>query len=189
MKQIRGFTLIELVVAVSLFAIVGAISYGALQNALSRQTELESQTEQWQQIQLGVARIEQDLFHAIARQLDDRSALLLDSGRLQFVRGGWPNPLGLPRAELRQIRYWSDEEGLWRGVWQSPDVLAESAPVQIDLLLPEISILRFRAFDGDDWRTSWPRERDDIWPAAIEVEFEIRDLGTIRRAVALADAW
>lgn len=157
----RGFTLLELMVVIGIFALLAVMAYGGLDSVLSTRKAVEasmSRTAEWQK---AYQRLRNDL-----QQLRDRPAR--DSfgdiqgfryereGRLQFTRSGWRNPLGLPRPSLERVHYRVEAGQLLRESWRVLDLAQDSAPSR-SVLLDGVEELRWRFMDSSrEWQETWP---------------------------------
>lgn len=198
-----GFTLMEILVAIAIFAIVGVM-------ALSGYTELQKQTEYQQkrlervhEVQRAVQVIAQDLMQieprAIREPIGDQHIPAFIAGdsveyKIEFTRAGWTNTAGLPRPTLQRVAYRVDADGaLWRDHWRVLDRTQTSEPVRVRLLTG-VSTTTFRFMDASrQWVERWPvlegqnpLEVDRLRPAAVEFTIELEDWGEIRRIVEVS---
>jgi general secretion pathway protein J len=194
----RGFTLLEVLVAIAIFAFVGVM-------ALSGYTQLQKQTEYQQlrlervrEVQRAVQTLAQDLTQIEPRPIrepigDQRVPAVLAGEsveyKLEFTRAGWMNTAGLPRPTLQRVGYRLDQDGLWRDHWRVLDRTQVSEPVRVRLLSGVRSV-RFRFMSPSlEWVERWPQlggnplEQERLRPAAIEVTLDLEDWGEIRRVV------
>jgi general secretion pathway protein J len=198
----RGFTLLELLVAMAIFAILGTL-------ALSGYTELQRQSEyagqrldRLREVQRAVQVIAQDLGQIEPRPI--RAPLgetvlpavlateSIDYG-LQFTRAGWSNTAGLPRPTLQRVGYRLDGEGLWRDHWPVLDRTLVMEPTRANLL-GQVRTVRFRFMNASrEWVDRWPANdgtgaagSERLRPAAVEVTLELEDWGIIRRVIEVA---
>jgi len=196
-----GFTLLEVLVAIAIFAFVGVM-------ALSGYTQLQKQTEYQQlrlerirDVQRAVQTLAQDFTQieprAIREPLGDQRlpALMAGEGieyKVEFTRAGWSNTAGLPRPTLQRVAYRLDQDGLWRDHWRVLDRTQASEPVRIKLLTG-VRAVSFRFLSpSQEWVERWPQpggnplEQQRLRPAAVEVTLDLEDWGQIRRVIEVA---
>ncbi len=195
----RGFTLLELLVAIAIFAILGTM-------ALSGYTELQQQSEYVEQrlarvreVQRAVQLIVQDMSQIEPRPVREglgevRVPAVAAGGSveypMQFTRAGWSNTAGLARPTLQRVAYRVDGEGLWRDHWPTLDRTMTVEPVRLRLL-GGVRSVRFRFMTPDrTWVERWPASEgaptaavERQRPAAVEVILDLDDWGEIRRLV------
>jgi len=196
-----GFTLLELLVAMAIFAILGTLALSGY-TELQRQSEYaEQRLERLREVQRAVQTIAQDLAQIEPRPVREPlgetrlpAVLATESVEygLQFTRAGWSNTAGLPRPTLQRVGYRIDGEGLWRDHWPVLDATLALEPTR-QRLLGEVRDVRFRYLDASrEWVSRWPTSGDAdgggdrLLPAAIEVVIELEDWGEIRRVVEVA---
>lgn len=200
----RGFTLLELLVALAVFAIMSIAAYSGLSNVLFTRAAVEMENRRLAMTQLAFHRLGQDLEQVIPRSVRDEygepePALrgnIQDSEALLFTRAGWDNPLGQPRANLQRVAYRLREGRIWRLHWDALDRGGLAEPREI-MLLDRVRALRLRFLDQDDaWRNDWPPPADglndpgrkpkpDLLPRAVEISLTLEDWGEITRLLLL----
>src|SRR5688572_22215301 len=119
-RNARGFTLIELLVAVAILAIIGVMAFVGLNRVIDQQQLARERTERWQDIQLAMRLIVQDLAQmhprATREELGEsyQPSMLADPSAqfaLEFSRGGFANPAGLTRGTVLRVAYdWEDDK-------------------------------------------------------------------------------
>lgn len=199
----RGFTLVEIIVAMAIFAIVGALAYTGY-SELTRQAErLSASAARTRAIQTAVHRMVQDFTSLEPRPVREplganvQPALIADarSDRLvELTRSGWSNPAGVPRSTLQRVAYRLEDDRLVREYWVTLDRTMTAEPVRT-LLLDGVSSVSLR-FMGRNRRFTdqWPAlargavgaDAARVLPIAVEITLELEDWGTIVRLVEVA---
>lgn len=197
----RGFSLIELVVAVAVFAVLAATAYGSLAALARTRGALAAQQDRFAQVQRAVAVLEGDLRQAVSRSVrgsDGRElpALMGSAQALELSRVGFANPLAEPRSNLQRVAFALDAGTLREGRYGVLDRVPTSTAVWRDLL-PRAGGLRLRYLGCDQaWREAWPPSETlpcqpgvaalAQLPRAVEVRIAPPELGEITRVVELA---
>ncbi|MEO7014109.1 MAG: type II secretion system minor pseudopilin GspJ [Dokdonella sp.] len=188
----RGFTLIEILVALVVFAAMAAITWGALGQIARTRNALAVEQDRFATIVRSMSDLERDLRQAIARPLrgnygEQVPALLGASDHIELSRLGFANPRAEARNNIERVLYALDNASLRRGRYAVLDRAAGSIPESRDLL-GQVSEFRLRYLDLDGtWRDQWP-PRDALpeeLPRAIEVRMQLVDFGELRRVVTL----
>lgn len=195
MLRARGFTLLEVLIAVAIFAVVGVMAYGGLQAVLTQQVIARENADRFREIQFAVQQLSRDLYQIqprpVREELGDgeRSAVLADARNrypVEFTRGGWSNPLGQPRAAVQRVAYELDDDRLLRLHWFVPDRTLAEDPVEREIL-SGVREFRMRFFSAGSWGEEWPPELTGqdpaIVPTAVEFIIELEDWGEIRRLI------
>ncbi|HEY0633884.1 MAG TPA: type II secretion system minor pseudopilin GspJ [Gammaproteobacteria bacterium] len=198
MGRSRGFTLIELLVAIMIFSVLAAMAYGGLRSVLTSERAIDEASQRLSAIQQTMLTISRDLAHISGRGIRDefgdqqpalRSQPKVPSS-LEFTRGGWSNPAGQTRSTLQRIGYAVEERQLVRYSWPVLDRAPDTMPWRV-VLLTQVEALQWRYMDRQGgWQESWSEASSDTQteatlPRAVELTFELEDLGSIRRLFAI----
>jgi general secretion pathway protein J len=187
---VRGFTLLELLVAVAIFAVIGAMAYSGLQNVLNQQFRTQEHSEQLKALQLSYRVMQRDLEQVLDRSIrnefgDSVAALVGGSGfnGVEFSRGGFPNPAGFLRSEIQRVAYIPDQDQLLRRSWRVLDRAQDSSPDE-QVLAENLVEFAIRFLDqGSQWQENWPPLGTPVGatvlPRAVEVKLELEDLGAL----------
>lgn len=188
-----GFTLLELLVAIAVFAVLGVMAVGALTSSMRSSEIVQDQQTRLAAIQFAIAVITRDIEQTVARPIrdrfgDDSPSVETRAGTTEFTRGGRPNPLGRNRATLERVSYRRAEDQLIRSAWPVLDRGPGTEP-DVTELLDGVEDFRVRWHTGQgQWLEYWPPAGNrEAWPRAAEVSLVLADLGTLSRLVVLAD--
>ena len=197
MSRNKGFTLVELLVALAIFALMSGFAYRGLNEMLEARVALQKESRKWRDVALAVGRLERDLGAVLPRRVLGASgtplaalssALEANSGTpgLSLTRAGnalLENTLSSPQRVAWRLR----ENTLERLSWSGADAAPREQPVAVAVLAP-VSGLAFRFLDPKslEWRTTWalPGTADETLPAAVEATIT---LASGERVVRLVD--
>ncbi|WP_306016088.1 type II secretion system minor pseudopilin GspJ [Oceanicaulis sp. MMSF_3324] len=177
-RQEAGFSLVEVMAAVMVFALISSISVGLLTTALRSKETSEAVMAELAAIQRVQALLTEDVGQMVLRPvrdedgltdqrvfaLDARGADPLNPARedepreiLVLTRTGWANPGGLqPRSGLQRVAWIYDGVRLWREASLYPDLAQGAAPVR-QLIADNVTDLQIEAL------------MTGVWSGAVEV--------------------
>jgi general secretion pathway protein J len=201
MNRNRGFTLIEVLIAMAIVAVIGIMALTGLNTVISQQEIAEQRAERWREIQLAMRIIVQDLSQVHPRATRDetgvstRPSFLVDESLqfpLEFSRGGWSNPTGLPRGSVLRVAYDLEEDTLVRFYWPVADRTLATPPGRMNLLTGVVSMRVLLVDSSNEQFTEWPPTnmgatvRNSARPRAVEIQLELEDLGEIYRLIEVS---
>lgn len=165
-RRRQGFTLMEVLVALAIFAIIGAASARLLRDAVTQSQGLGSREAALGALVQSLFRFEQDVQQWVQRPVRDRygdplPALALAAGELILTRAGRRGEQGLAedapaRGELQRVAWRLEKGELTRRYWPVLDQLPETEPREVTFGL-ELRALtcEILASDGQRYR-EWP---------------------------------
>jgi general secretion pathway protein J len=209
----RGFTLLELLVAIAILAVVGALGYRGLNSVLEAEARLQSESRRWSDIALLFSQLSEDLTMAVGRTARDVAgftgpALVLTAGAATAVDSGSAmasagtavagtdaqlvvTRLGIGEGAAgqsapRRVGYRLRDGALEYLVWPDLDAAPATAPAAYELL-GGVADLKWQALDLDGrWDSAWPASRSaDALPRAVSVRVTLADGGEITRILPL----
>ena len=207
----RGFTLVEVLIAMAITTLISVLAYTGLSSALSGAESLRSASGRAHDINQTLAMLSRDLRQVVNRPVVDEFGQVVPAlmggemarEPLALTRAGWHNSTAAPRSTLQRVRWWLEDERLWRGYFAVLDRTAGTEAVETAILegverfelrfLPTLSAVesdRNDVIDRRNWRDSWIADLSQPGqmpspPAAVEVLMEVSGLGELRRTYVL----
>jgi general secretion pathway protein J len=200
----RGFTLIEVLVAIAIFGVMSGVAYRALTSVLESRERLDIEHKKWRSMSIALSRIEQDLGAIRVRPARDTGGVLQaplvgiqvirvpTEGQLMFSRAGYTDEKGNPGAPTR-VGFRAREGSLEYMTWSALDQGPRTTPA-IRPILAGVAELRVRYLDASGgWHDRWPAGAainaalDDakvMIPRAVEIDLQLQSGERIRRVFA-----
>ena len=169
-----GFTLLELLVALSIFAVLALLAYGGLTGMLNTRAQSDERAEALRELQLAYRTLARDVEQWVPRRVRDEfgqdqpslSAGLDIGAALELTHGGWRNPAEQPRSTLQRVAYSLQDDALVRSTWLNLDRPADAEPVEQDLL-QGVKEMQLRLLDASGvWQERWPPPGQLVPPQA-----------------------
>ena len=163
-----GFTLIELMISMGLFALIAVAGLALVEGIIKVQGRTEQRFDRLADLQRAMFVVSSDLDQV------SRGPVAGGANAVSFSR----TAPGIGGASVA-LKYAVTNGALVRQIGPAPQ-----------LLLTGVTAARWRFWDGA-WRDRWPidAEHRDDWPQAIEVEMQVAGPGgtpgTVRRVVTL----
>ena len=192
MRPVPGFTLVEILIAIALFAIISVITYTTLTSAINVSNHTSEVAQRLADIQRVLMLMERDLVQMAPRPVfdeygEEQPAFLisdLSNEGFEFTRGGYQNPARLNRSLLKRVAYEVRNDELYRKTWQVLDRATQTEPEFEESLMKGVTRFEVTVYD-DKWVEKWPPERSDSQeqpapdelPAAVKLFMEVEDYG------------
>ena len=194
-----GFTLVELLISVAIFATVALMAGTGLRSVLTARDVAEDNATRLSELQRGMNIIQNDIEQIINRKVRDEYGDMLPAvegsatdGYIVFTRTGVQNPLKLQRSSLQRIAYLIDDTDLVRQAWYYVDGAVEDN-AQETIIISDIDSLEFAFLSAEEkWEEQWPtstlESEDDekapkpsAMPKGVELRMVLMDYGEITR--------
>jgi len=196
-----GFTLLEILVAVAILAVMGVMAYRGVSEARIATENAEGHLDRLRQVQRAMQLVVND-FRTLTRRpvresIGDgyRATLLRDpnsSTLVELSHAGWPNGAGTPRGTVQRVVYLLEDGKLVRQYWTVMDATLATVPVKRELL-DRVQRVEIRYLtSGREWITEWPQFNNTqdfnlyTRPLAVEITVVLEDWGEIRRLVEVS---
>lgn len=192
----RGLTLLEILVAIAVFAIFSAMAYGGLTRLLDNRDRVDAERIYWRNVSLAFLRIERDFSLARnrpVRQNDGNvlpgSAFLgqptdpraLGDPNVEFTRGGVLVRNG-STADLQRVGYRFVDNKLMRLTWPVLDRAPLTSP-QSTPVLRDVEEFEMRFYQNGAWIDRWPPAgtTNFVLPQAVELTVALSGRGKFKR--------
>ena len=137
----QGFTLLEVLIALSLFAVLSAMAFGGLNQLLGQHQQLQTKQQRFVDLQSTILVLERDFSQIVPRSIrdafGDTQAALKGSSAPQFTyeltSKTWFNPHHEAGVLLQRVSYQLQDQKLWRSYYTQLDAGIGSTPVRYPL--------------------------------------------------------
>jgi general secretion pathway protein J len=194
-RSVRGFTLIEILVALAVFSVLSVMAYSGLRVLMVTRDSTEQRSLQLAQLQTAFLLMQQDLEQMVSRSVrneyGDREPALttndLAGHPLIFTRGGQRSRHQQLRSALQRIAYRLEDGTLYRLSWPVLDG-AEADAARVMSLLQGVEEIDVQ-FLEESWVSVWPPSADlakvELLPRAVAIELTLTHWGSVRRLFSL----
>ena len=167
MKRIQGFTLLELMIALCVFAILTTLAITGLNSILNNRDQIDARLVQLGELQMTSVLLQRDFSQMIDRPMLDATgnkqpALEASGTDITFIRTGYTNPMNaMHRSSLQKVEYSLSGKDLTRTTWPVLDA-APKTKSSARKILSQVTTLKLLYIDHKGLKhDSWP-------PAAVE---------------------
>ena len=189
----RGFTLLEILVAIAIVALIAVLGYRAIAALSESETRLTAEATRWRTLDLFFARLEGDLRQAMPRPARLSDALApawlastdaTGNSVLEFSRAG-PEFALEPDSAGQRLAYRLHNGAIEVLYWASYDRPRGLDPTPYALL---DGVSRFQVSyltQAGNWADTWPLAGEAPLPRAVKVDLTLASGEAIERWLAL----
>lgn len=211
-RNLRGFTLLEVLIAMAITAFIAVAAYTSLSTVMTGVERARDQGGRLHEIARAFGVLGRDLRLVVDRPVRDEFGQVapavtggpLARELLSLTRSGWHNTTGAPRSTLQRIAYRLDGEALYRLSYPVLDRTPVGEPREVLLLegvedirftflpsLARLEIDRDGRVDRRQWLDNWVQDLSQpnnlpAPPVAVAVTVTLDDLGEIERLYVLS---
>ena len=169
----RGFTLIELMVALLIFGMLAAAGVTLLSFATRAEGIASVRDQETAQVRALSAVLAQDLAQAVPRQSRTNTTAFArafavgeEGAALSYVRGGGRTQVASGKGPLNRI-VWAVEDGaLVRRIYPGSDMIGD--PVTVTMIA-DVDLVTVRVRDKGQWLSVWTLPELSALPSAVEM--------------------
>lgn len=199
-----GFTLMEVLIAVSITAVIGLGVWQVLSGVITSRDRVDLVSGEFEGLQKTFLLLERDLRQVVNRPIrniyGDYEPALTSEGEsfeLQVTHQGWRNPLGKRRSELQRSAWEFTGDEIRRRYWVMLDQGQEDES-RDQVVLEDVNDFTVRFLDQErEWQDSWPPPNQGVpsgpgapvipLPMAVEINLEHERFGELSRLFLMPD--
>lgn len=203
----RGLTLVELLIALAVFAVLSAVAVGVLRTAIVAEERSALAAAELSVLERSRAIIRADFLQiadrpyrqnfssgltpAVLGGLSAEAATETESGErilMTFVRDGWANPGARePRSTLQHVTYLVREDDLIRRTRPFVDSVRET-PTREQVLFESVNDVVIEFFGPRGWIADWRSDGGAAALPAVRILFVHPALGELEQAFVVGAA-
>lgn len=183
----KGFTLIEMMVALLIFGLIAAAGVSVMSFTADNQEIVRARMDKLADFQRARALLKADLSQAAARRTRDEAGRpapqAFGGGEqaaggplLRFVRRGWDNPDAAPRPSLQAVEYRLEAGKLERRTRRALDGAALGGP---QMLYDGVEAAQVSFLTGGKWAPAMPPSTPDVLPQAVRLDLDLAGIGPV----------
>jgi len=187
-----GFTLVEVLVTLVVFAMLSLAGTAILGQSLSAKAQSDDVNRAIKDLQVTNALMRSDFTQMVSRTARDgfgaRSSATVVTGApgepfVTFVRNGWDNPGGLAaRSSLQRVEYLVRDGNLVRRSFPFVDGMTDAEGYE-QVLMSGVSNVNLSYLLNDTWQAGWRATGSAVvaLPEAVAIELSSQAFGDLRQ--------
>lgn len=195
--HIKGFTLIEVLLAIAIFAVISLASMNIFDGVLQSEKMSKDKMQRLNDIQRALLIIERDFLQITRRSVrfegepPSKDFIYASDGgfssneqAIAFVRAGWINPgLLIPRSDVQSVAYRIEDKTLERLHFNFVDAVVGEEP-KVRQLISNVSSFKLAYYYQKKWQDELIKSQ---LPQAIHLTIDTEDFGVIERKFLVAE--
>ena len=184
----KGFTLVELLVAIAIFAVLSALGWKVFDYLAKVKDRNAMHEANLEQLQESYQQILRDTMQAVPLTANvkgqQQPTLVLQNGRFNFSKTGVTDPLqqGISPHERVEYQYRADEKKLYRFKYRNLHQTGNDQP-ESSVMLDEVEAFEIVVLNPNEL-SSWPESSIDpqqteqlrLLPKGIKINLTVRDV-------------
>lgn len=200
MKKMKGFTLLEILIALTIFAVLATITSSSLYYAFTTRNKVNAQANRLNNLQLAISIIQQDTSQIVDRAIRGNEMRLFpvivgQPEYMEFTRDGLSNPKSInKRSTLKRIALVCSEEKLIHRTWESLDTIDRNK-YQDRVLIDNLDECHFSYLNHNlqslpEWREQALNldQRAETFPTALQINLSLKDWGKMNLLFIVPEA-
>lgn len=200
MKKHNGFTLVEILIALTIFALLASMTSSTLYYAFTTRTRVNKLSDRLSTLQFTISLLQQDFSQIVERAIrgnDMRifSAFIGRTEYVEFTRDGDVNPSSVEkRSTLKRIAFVCQADKLVRRTWNSLDPKDRNRHAD-KILIGNLTDCHFGYMNQSlelfpEWRADAvnQEQKKEPLPKDVQVNLTLRDQGEINLLFTLPGA-
>jgi general secretion pathway protein J len=192
----QGFTLIEMVIAVAIFALMMVIAFPGLTHIAKVGDQVGQSNRRLSELQFALTYLNRDWMQVSSRKIldqygDEKHHIVIEDNGISFTHSGWSNLLQHKRSELQRVQYRVEANQLIRQYWVSLDQATAEEPIST-VLVDNVESFAVHFIDGSEQAIEqWPLNEQDgqrvSKPIALRVEIDVKQFGQVHRIMEIPE--
>lgn len=185
MRTQKGFTLIEIMLALVIFAILASITASSMYHAFDTRKRIANQAQALNTIEFAIALMKQDTLQAVSRTILGNGMHIFPeftghADYVEFTRDGRVNPNAFElRSTLVRVAYLCKKDKLIRRFWERVDT-PNRAAYQDKVILDNLNQCKFAYVTKDndivpEWQEYPSSDKNNKMPNAIRVTLSLQN--------------